>query len=341
MADGGRGKEAIGQPLFRPTAAFRWPMAEQTGASMRYLVVPFACVLLAHRAAAQNESVLRQAFEGKVVVVKIDMPATSKGVDVYPLDPMAVDFREVAQRLKDNSTSLRIGQQVMVTKVLVKKNSHVEFQLGGGGYGTFGDNTSDGSGLNSVNQGETRAEKALRDSIKKAQGPTKRKQFEKELASVRSERERENARAQAEAKQAQSVIEANLRAKRAESGSRFNVRYRNGIPPDALTPDGLMRALAQYVDFGAAGGAVASGGASSGTPGQALTSGSGSRSSPTSIRKGLLLEEVEAILGPAATADERKEGTLTVLKRTYRKDGQKILASFVNGVLIDFAITPN
>jgi len=294
---------------------------------MRYLAIPFAITLLAQVARAQNESALRQAFEGKVVTVRIDMPATSRGVDVYPLDPMAVDFREVAQRLKDNSTSLRIGQQVMVTKVLVKKNSHIEFQLGGGGYGTLGDNTSDGSGINAVSQGETKAEKALRDSIKKAQGPTKRKQFEKELASLRSERERENARAEAEAKQAQSVIEANLRAKRAESGSRFNVRYRNGIPADALTPDGLMRALSQYVEFGAAGGAVASGG--------------GSRpATSTALRKGLLLEEVEGLLGPAATADEKKEGTLTVLKRTYRKDGQKILASFVNGVLIDFSITP-
>ena len=290
---------------------------------MRYLAIPFAIALLAHTARAQNESALRQAFEGKVVTVRIDMPATSRGVDVYPLDPMPVDFREVAQRLKDNSTSLRIGQQVMVTKVLVKKNSHIEFQLGGGGYGTLGDNTSDGSGVNAVAQGETKAEKALRDSIKKAQGPTKRKQFEKELASLRSERERENARAEAEAKQAQSVIEANLRAKRAESGSRFNVRYRNGIPADALTPDGLMRALSPYVEFGA------------------VASGGGSRpATTTGIRKGLLLEEVEALLGPAATADEKKEGTLTVLKRTYRKDGQKILASFVNGVLIDFAITP-
>ena len=115
---------------------------------MRYVAIPFAIALLAHRAHAQNESALRQAFEGKVVTVRIDMPATSKGVDVYPLDPMAVDFREVAQRLKDNSTSLRIGQQVMVTKVLVKKNSHIEFQLGGGGYGTLGDNTSDGPGIN-------------------------------------------------------------------------------------------------------------------------------------------------------------------------------------------------
>ena len=273
---------------------------------------------------AQNEAMLRQAFEGKVVAVKIDMPATQQGVDVYPLDQIPVDFREVAQRLKDNSTALRIGQPVMVTKVVVKKNSHIEFQLGGGGYGTFGDNTS--TDVSVVNQGETKAEKALRDSIKHAPGPTKRKQFEKELASLREERERENARAEAEAKQAQSVMEATLRAKRAESGSRFNVRYRNGIPGDALTPDGLMRALAQYVDFGTALGVTSSGG--------------GSGKAYGSLRKGLLLDEVEALLGPAATASETKEGTLTVLKRTYRKDGQKISASFINEVLIDFAITP-
>jgi len=274
---------------------------------------------------AQNEAMLRQAFEGKVVAVKIDMPATQQGVDVYPLDQIPVDFREVAQRLKDNSTALRIGQPVMVTKVVVKKNSHIEFQLGGGGYGTFGDNTSTDVSL--VNQSETKAEKALRDSIKHAPGPTKRKQFEKELASLREERERENARADAEAKQAQSVMEANLRAKRAESGSRFNVRYRNGIPGDALTPDGLMRALAQYVDFGTASGVASSG-------------SDGSAKAHASLRKGLLLDEVEALLGPAAMATETKEGTLTVLKRTYRKDGQKISASFVNEVLIDFAITP-
>ena len=280
--------------------------------------------VVARGAGAQNEGALRAAFEGKTVTVRIDMPATSQGVDVFPLEQMPVDFREVAQRLKDNGTALRMGQQVMVTKVLVNKNSHIEFQLGGGGYGTFGDNTS--TSVSHASQGETKAEKALRDSIKHAPGPTKRKQLEKELASLRGERERENARAEAEAKQAQSVIEANLRAKRAESGSRFNVRYRNGIPADALTPDGLMRALAQYVDFGAAGSAVSSAG--------------DSRPAPTTIRKGLLLEEVEAILGPAATASETKEGTLTVLKRAYRKDGQKISASFVNGVLIDFTISP-
>ena len=291
-------------------------MASMSASAFLALVAPLQ---------AQNEAVLRQAFEGKIVAVKIDMPATQQGVDVYPLDQIPIDFREVAQRLKDNSTALKIGQQVMVTKVVVKKNSHIEFQLGGGGYGTFGDNTS--TDVSVVNQSETKAEKALRDSIKHAPGPTKRKQFEKELASLREERERENSRAEAEAKQAQSVMEANLRAKRAESGSRFNVRYRNGIPGDALTPDGLMRALAQYVDFGPASDVASS-----------ASGGSGMQH--TSLRKGLLLDEVETLLGPAVTASETKEGTLTVLKRTYRKDGQKISASFVNEVLIDFAITP-
>jgi len=302
---------------------------------MRILIVT-ALVLVPSAAFGQNEAILRQAFEGKVVAVKIEMPATSRGVDVYPLDQRPVDFPELAQRIKDNSTALRIGQQVMVTKVVVKKNSHIEFQLGGGGYGTFGDNTS--SSVSTVSQGETKAEKALRDSIKKATGPTKRKQFEKELASLREERERENARAEAEARQAESVIEANLRAKRAESGSRFNVRYRNGIPSDALTPDGLMRALAQYVDFGVSGGVASSGGG--GGQGLGFAASGGSRAAPTSLKKGLWLEDVESLLGPAATASETKEGTLMVLKRTYRKDGQKVAASFVNGVLIDFAITP-
>jgi len=303
---------------------------------MKFLIIA-AMAAVATPLRAQNETILRQAFEGKVVSVKIDMPATQRGVDVYPLDQMPVNFREVAQRLKDNSTALKIGQQVMVTKVTVKSNSHIEFQLGGGGYGTFGDNTS--SSVSAVSQGETKAEKALKDSIKKATGPTKRKQFERELASVRSERERENARAEAEAKQAESVIEANLRAKRAESGSRFNVRYRNGIPSDALTPDGLMRALALYVDFGGSG-AIASGSAAPGTPAQAFAPATDARPAPKSLRKGLWLEDVEALLGPAATASEKKEGTLTVLNRTYRKDGQKVSTSFVNGVLIDFAITP-
>jgi hypothetical protein len=340
---------------------------------MRALIgAGLALAALAPGAAAQNEAALRAAFEGKTVAVKLDMPATSQGVEVYPQDAMPVDFRQVAERLKDNGTALRMGDRVMITKVVVKRSSHIEFQLGGGGYGTFGDVMSDPSDVHTASVGETKEERMLRDSIKAARGPTSRKRFERDLANLRAERERENARAAAEAKQANAAQEANLRAKRAESGSRFNIRYRQGIPPEGLTPEGVMKALAQYVDFaGVPGAHVASaqpaagqpaagvqtvasngvisipangaqslaptGSAPNGTNGDVAPAASGGLSS---LRKGMALKDVESLLGPASTANEATEGSMLVMKRTYRKDGMKVSAKFVSDVLVDFTISP-
>lgn len=302
------------------------------------LVAPAVGLLIGAGAAhAQNEAALRAGLEGRIVTVKVDMPATSRGIDIHPERSMSVDWREVAERIKDDGTALRIGDRVMITKVVVKKNSHIEVQLGGGGYGTFGDWMSQSSSVSSVDEGESKAERALRDSIKAAPGPTKRKQFERELSNLRSERERENARARAEAAQANEAREANLRARRAQSGSRFNLRYDAGIPAEVLTLEGAVKALERYLDFGLpvrAETAV--------TPTAAETAVAPAPGSPlTSLRKGLSVQEVEALLGPADTAGEVKEGSMTVVRRTYRKDGMKVSASFVSGVLIDFAVTPN
>lgn len=321
------------------------------------LVALAAQSVITSDAQAQNEAALRAAFEGKQVTVKVDMPATSKGIDVFPQDQMPVNWREVANRMKEYGTALKPGQQVMITKVVVKKDSHIEFQLGGGGWGTFGDFMNSSSSVSATTESESSEEKALKARIKQAQGPTERKRLEKELASVRSARERENSKARAEAAQANEAREANLRVKRAESGSRFNIRYKNGIPPYYLTPEGVAEALAQYVEIpgikATAGGDK--GGSSGATPGSAnaLTSPSpsaqatppsapavGSAQAVLSLKKGLTLAEVEALLGPANSANEVKEGSMTVMKRVYKADGKKIAASFVGGVLIDFAITP-
>lgn len=290
---------------------------------MRLLIVVTGLTCLTRIAWGQNEAALRAAFEGKTVTVKIEMPGTSRGVDIYPMNATPLDVRELANRLKEYGTALKPGQQVMVTKVVIKGNSHIEFQLGGGGYGTFGDDL--GAKVYAPDQGETKAEKALKDSIK-ASGccPTKRKQFEKELSSLRSERERENATAEAEAQLANQAREANLRLKRMESGSRFNIRYREGLTSAAIAPDGVRKALAEYVDF----------------PGTAPAPVTPSAGGFAALKKGQSIQDVEAILGPAATAGEQKEGSLTVLKRTYKKDGMLVTARFVNDVMIDFAITP-
>jgi hypothetical protein len=310
-----------------------------------YVGIAIAFVTLTRGAAAQNEGALRAAFEGKTIAVRIDMPATSQGVDVYPQDAMPVNFRDVAQRLKDNGTALKIGQQVMVTKVVVKKD-HLEFQLGGGGYGTFGDWMTNGSDVSTVSAGETQRERDLRAAIKSSGDKDEKKRLQRELDNERSTRQRENSKAAAEAAQANIARESSIRAKRAESGSRFNVRYRQGMPPEALTPDGVMRALAQYAEFAGAHAVAATSAPDGAAPAASLAPAASAASAATAasgvagLRKGQSLKDVETILGPAAAAAEVKDGSMTVQKRTYRHDGLEITASFVAGVLIDFAIRP-
>jgi hypothetical protein len=95
-----------------------------------------------------------------------------------------------------------------------------------------------------------------------------------------------------------------------------------------------MAALANYVDF-AATGAKATAAAAVASP--SAPAGAGGLSQ---LKKGLTIREVETLLGPADTAGEEQQGSMTVMKRSYTMDGMKVTASFVSGVLIDFAITP-
>ena len=287
-----------------------------------------AAVLLAISTAqvqAQNEAALRRAFEGQRVIVRIDMPATSSGVNVFPNQEMPVDFPDVAEKLKKYGTALRTGDPVMVTKIKVKDDL-IEFQLGGGGYGTFGDDMGN-SGGGGGEVGETNAEKALKDSIGRSTSVGQKRRMQRDLDELRNERERENARARSDAAQAEEVREANLRGRRVEGGSRFNVRYRNGVPPEALTPEGLQAALSRYVDF--------SGGSSQQAAGPAPGA-----TGATTLRKGLTLEEAERILGPASTASESTECSLRVATRSYVKAGQRTTAKFVSGILIDYTVSP-
>jgi hypothetical protein len=288
--------------------------------------LPFLLVLPFHPAQAQNEAALRRAFEGTSVTVRIDMPGTSSGVNVWPGQDMPVDFPDVAEKLKKYGTALRMGDPVMITKVKVKDDL-IEFQLGGGGYGTFGDDAGNSSG-GSREVGETNAEKALRDSIEHTSSVGRKQRMQRDLDQLRSTREQQNSRARSDAAQAEEIREANLRGRRVEGGSRFNLRFRAGVPPEVLTPDGLRQALSRYVDFGG-GGTV--------PPANTMASTGGTGGT---LRKGLTLDDVERMLGPAVTATESDACSLHVMTRTYRKDGQRTTAKFVSGVLVEYTISP-
>ena len=50
---------------------------------MKAAAATLCAMLAASAASAQSDDALEQFFEGKTVVVKLDMPATQSGVDVY------------------------------------------------------------------------------------------------------------------------------------------------------------------------------------------------------------------------------------------------------------------
>ena len=297
----------------------------------RLLCTLLLALALTHPLAAQSEAVLRQYFEGKSVVTKIDLPATSEGVDIYPDAPTPLDFSRYASRLKEAGTAVNTGESIMVTKVRVK-DSHIEFQLAGGGYGTFGDMSS--SYVDVPSASKTTREKNLERDLKTEKDPEKRRRMREELDDLRKERQREDARNRAASASAEEARKANIRQQALASGSRFNIRYRATLVASQLTPESVMQALGKYVEFApeqlaqSSAGAVAA--ASYRPPNGATGLGA--------LRKGASRAEVESALGKPISATERAEGTLRVVTLLFRGELGLIEAEFVEDVLIRYTV---
>jgi hypothetical protein len=288
-----------------------------------------ALLVLPAQAAAQSEAELREYFEGKPVTLKLAMPGTESGVDIYPADPKPLDYPRYASRLKDNGTAIRAGQQAMVTKIRVK-SKHIEFQLDGGGYGTMGDDTSPTVSVPSAEK--SKRERNLEGELKRETDPDRRREIKEEIDDLRKEREREDARNRAEVADAQEQKKENIRQRRLEGGSRFNVRYRDALPASVLTAEGLKAVLAEYVTFEEVAEAPAAG-LPIATPPSAPALGTGLP------KKGMSVQEVESLLGAPVDSSERKEGRLGVITRSYRGTAGRITGEFVEGVLIRYSIT--
>ena len=196
--------------------------------------------------AAQSENDLKQYFEGRKVDVKIDMPATKDGIDVFPQRNQPLDYNRYGNLLKQFGSSLREGDQIMITKIKVKKK-HIEFQLGGGGYGTFSDETTTSVYIAPVEK--SRREKYLERAVRDELDERRRRRMREELNELREERQREDSRNRAEAAIAEELAKRRIQEKRLQSGSRFNIRFENELTAADLTPENVMDALAEFVNF--------------------------------------------------------------------------------------------
>jgi hypothetical protein len=301
----------------RGTFAASAVSAASTGALILTLAAP---------ARAQNEDALRSFFEGRRVTLKIDMPGTSDGVDVRADAARAIDYQRYGDRLKTYGTSIRAGDSSVVTLVKMKKDV-IEFQLSGGGFGTFGDDSSTSVSIPRVEKSSR--EKDLEKRIKDEDDSRRKREMERELDDLRDRRDRENRRLDAERARAEEIKKERIAERRLTSGSRFNLRY-DGRVPAGIGPEDVMAALADYVDF------------SSGNPSRFTTdAGDAPRLAidAAAIRKGMMRSEAERILGTPYDTSERREGTLSVVTLMFVSGDQRITAQFVEDVLVRYTIT--
>jgi len=287
--------------------------------TLRLLPLALLLTVTARSAGAQTEAILRRSFEGKQVRVRIDLPGSEQGLDVYPGTSQKVNYPEHAGRLKRFGTAIRSGDMAMITKIRLK-GDHIEVHLDGGGYGTMGDETSSDVYVPTLEK--TEREKNLEKELEKATDPAARRRLREELDALRKERERQQARIRAEAAQAEAMKEANIRQKRLEGGSRFNLRYRDKVPPEELRPEAVMSALSDFVDFG---GTVAD---------------QPPPSRGDNVVRGLSIDQVEALLGRPETVTTRREGTLSVMTAVYLSGGRRLRAEYVEGILIRLSAVP-
>src|SRR5689334_21984587 len=229
----GRRTESVGSGRHhvphRAICARSRPPVERTkclrgGSAVQRLLGAVVCsvgLLQAIPAAAQNEQQLRAAFEGKYIIVRMDMPASQKGVDVYPGREPAVDFKSYSDRIRTFGVALREGDRVLVTAVRVKKKN-IEFQLAGGGYGVWGD---DSGYVYVPTVYKSDREKDLEKRIKNEDNPDRRRRMQRELDDLRRERERENRDAEAQKRDLEAQKSSEIAQKRLGAGSRFNVWF--------------------------------------------------------------------------------------------------------------------
>ncbi len=282
---------------------------------------------LAAPATAQNEEALRTFFEGKRVTVKIDMPGTSDGIDVHADATRAIDYKRYGDRLKSYGTAIRAGDSAVVTLVKVKKDL-LEFQLSGGGFGTFGDDTSTSVYIPHVDR--SNREKDLEKRVKDEPDGRRKRQLQDELDDLRTRRERENRRIDAERERASERKKERIAEERLRGGSRFNLRYVGAIPP-GLRAEDVMATLAEYVDFGNAG------------PAEYVDTKAVAEPKPTGDlvlpRKGMSRADAERAYGKPISSADRQEGTVSITTLVFISGDQKINAEFIEDILVRYTIT--
>jgi hypothetical protein len=295
--------------------------------------VLLALSLCASPLSAQNPDSLSSYFTGKEVVLKIDMPGTQQGVDLRYNKDNPMNWKEYANRLKSNGAAIHKGDTARVTAVVVK-DDRIEFQLDGGGFGTFLDDSS--TTVNPKTIEKSSYEKQLERDIANTTDDDKRRQLQRDLDRERSRRERQEADNRAAAQIASQIKAQKVADDRLRGGSRFNLRWSGSIPPDQKTPDGVKKLLADYVSFDGLQTAAA---VAPAAPGPASDA---SVPATAHLKRGMKMEEVTSLFGPGKQMSESVSNDgLKTQTMQYVSGDRRVDVTYVEGLVVRYSISSN
>jgi len=304
-------------------------------------VLLFSVAIAASPISAQNsgQAALQNYFVGKQVILQIDMPGTQQGVDLRMERDDPMDWKQYSGRLKQYGPALRSGDRATVTTLVVKKNL-IEFQLDGGGFGTFWDDTRTTVAPYQVEK--SGYEKQLERDLNNTTDPQRRRDLQRELDRERARRAREQRADDRAATIASQLKAEQVAEKRLRGGSRFNLRWNGSIPQEQLTPEAVMKLLDGYVDFGdlQAQKAILEPVAQN-TADNAKGPASGAPSSPiTQLKRGMQIGEVSEMLGLGRQLSQStsEEGLKTQIFE-YLPNDYRVEVTYVDGVVVRYSIS--
>ena len=295
--------------------------------------VLLALTLCALPLGAQNPDSLSSYFTGKEVVLKIDMPGTQQGVDLRYNKDNPMNWKEYANRLKSNGAAIHKGDTARVTAVVVK-DDRIEFQLDGGGFGTFLDDSSTTVTPKTIEK--SNYEKQLERDIANTTDDDQRRRLQRDLDRERSRRERQEADNRAAAQIASQIKAQKVADDRLRGGSRFNLRWSGSIPPDQKTPDGVKKLLADYVSFDGPQTAAAVAPAAQNTAGDAAVPAT------AQLKRGMKIEEVTNLFGPGKQMSESVSNDgLKTQTMQYVAGDRRVEVTYVEGLVVRYSISSN
>ena len=299
-------------------------------AQSRVLLAVALCAL--PMGAQDDPSSIQSYFTGKEVVLKIDMPGTQQGVDLRYNKDVPMNWKEYANRLKSNGVAIHKGDTARVTAVVLK-DDRIEFQLDGGGFGTFGDDSNATVTAKTLDKSDY--EKQLERQISNTTDDDRRRQLQRDLDRERSRRERQDANNRSAAQVASQIKAQQIADKRLQAGSRFNLRWPGKIPAEEKTPDSVMKLLADYVSFDGPQQAAA-------PPPTQNTGGDAAVPATAQLRRGMKMSDVTNLFGQGKQLSESVSGDgLKTQTVQYSSGDRRIEVTYVEGVVVRYSISSN